>query len=229
MGHARGRVTEIRLEAGMQVEAFITCPPGMVPQPGQYVLASDPTDPDAALGTPLFTVEISVNGFWAAPPIPTRWRPGTELALTGPLGHGINLPRDILRLGLVSLGETVSRLMPLIHQPGNVHRNITLFTDLALPSLPSFVEAYPAAALAEMLDWPDHVVIDIPLERLVELRSLLKFRAEMPLSTPAQVLVTAPMPCAALGRCGACAVPAQRGWKLVCEDGPVFPLSVLKW
>lgn len=229
MGHNRGRVTEIRLKAGMQMEALLTCHAEAVPLAGQYLLASDSGDPGAVLGTPLFITETAESGFWAAAPIPVGWRPGTELELVGPLGHGFNLPGNIQRLGLAAFGETSSRLMPLIRQAGFVHRSMTLFTDLPLPSLPTFVEVYPAAALVEALDWPDYLVIDLPLERLPELRRLLGLSAEPHLPFPAQVLVTAPMPCAGLARCGACALPAHRGWKLVCEDGPVFPLDALKW
>jgi NAD(P)H-flavin reductase len=42
-------------------------------------------------------------------------------------------------------------------------------------------------------------------------------------------LILAPMPCAGLAECGACAVPARSGWKLACLDGPVFDLRALDW
>ena len=61
----------------------------------------------------------------------------------GPLGHGFDLPRNIQRLGLAALGETVSRLMPLMHQAAKSHAGMTLFTDLRLPKLPAAVEVYP--------------------------------------------------------------------------------------
>jgi len=44
------------------------------------------------------------------------------------------------------------------------------------------------------------------------------------LPCPAQALVHQIMPCGALAGCGACAVETRLGWKLACNDGPVFDL-----
>jgi Iron-sulfur cluster binding domain of dihydroorotate dehydrogenase B len=232
MGHYRGRVIEIRLEKGRHMEPLVACPAGAIPHAGQYLLASDLDDPEAVLGTPLFAVEKSKQGFWATPLSPATWGPGTNLDLVGPLGHGFDLPRNIQRLGLVALGETVSRLMPLVHQTAQTHAGMTLFTDLTLPMLPTALEVSPLASLKEALDWPDFMALDVPLTRLAELRSVLgplDVSNGAGLPCPAQVLVTTPTPCAGMAQCGACAVPALRGWKLACEDGPVFDLNLLKW
>jgi hypothetical protein len=35
------------------------------------------------------------------------------------------------------------------------------------------------------------------------------------------------MPCGGLAECGVCALPAHRGWKLLCKDGPVLELGEL--
>jgi hypothetical protein len=229
MGQTNARIIEIRLEASGQMEAFIACSDDAVPQAGQYLLASDMHDPQAVLGVPLFLAEKSTHGFWAATPIPISWRPGTYLDLVGPLGHGFELPREVQRLGLVALGNTVSRLMPLVGQIGKSHGGITLFTDLPLPRIPTLLEAYPVASLVQVMDWPDFLMFDLPLQRLAELREVLGLQDGSSLHCPSQVLVTLPIPCAGLAHCGACAVPARRGWKLACEDGPVFDLSQLKW
>jgi dihydroorotate dehydrogenase electron transfer subunit len=44
-----------------------------------------------------------------------------------------------------------------------------------------------------------------------------------------KALVMTPIPCGGIAECGACAVPAHRGWKLACRDGPVFNLNELAW
>jgi hypothetical protein len=229
MGYFNGRVTEIRLDASKQMEAFIDCPVEALPRGGQYLLASDPYNPGEVLGTAIFVAEMTVDGFWAAPPIPLAWKPGTSLDLVGPLGRGFNLPREVQRLGLIALGDTISRLMPLVSRDQQPHRGMTLFTDLPLPRIPAFLEVYPLSSLVEALDWPDFMVVDLPLHRLPELRDVLGIPQGIDWSCPTQVLLTTPMPCAGLAKCGACAVPARRGWKLVCEDGPVFDLNQLKW
>jgi NAD(P)H-flavin reductase len=229
MGHFTGRVNEIRLEAGGNREALIACPLEAIPQAGQYLHASNLDDPEEVLGIPLFLAEKPEHGFWAAPSIPNLWRPGMNLDLVGPLGHGFELPREVHRLGLVALGETVSRLMPLIGQIGQSHRGVTLFTDLPLPRMPALLEAYPLASLVEALDWPDFLILDLPIEKLPELKNMLGLSEGSRLTCPVQALVTTCMPCVGLAQCGACAVPARRGWKLACEDGPVFDLHQLKW
>jgi dihydroorotate dehydrogenase electron transfer subunit len=152
-----------------------------------------------------------------------------NLDLVGPLGHGFELPREVHRLGLVALGVTVARLMPLIGQIGQPNAGATLFSDLPLPRMPALLEAYPLASLVEALDWPDFLVVDLPNEKLTELRNLLGLSEGIRLTCPAQALVTTSMPCTGLAQCGACAVPTRRGWKLACEDGPVFDLHQLKW
>lgn len=211
------------------MEACIVCPASAIPFAGQYLLASDLDDPDVVLGTPIFAVEKSQPGFWAAPLYPAAWEPGTNLDLVGPLGHGFDLPRNIQRLGLVTLGETVSRLMPLVHLNAQAQGGMTLFTDLTLPTLPAALEVYPLTSLKETLDWPDFMALDVPLTRLAELRAVLGLSYGEGLPCAAQVLITTPIPCAGMAQCGVCAVPARRGWKLACEDGPVFDLNSLKW
>ncbi|HSB67484.1 MAG TPA: hypothetical protein VLD65_12980 [Anaerolineales bacterium] len=229
MGLYQGRVREVRLGASGLVEVSIVCPAGAVPSAGQYLMAIDPDNQQATLGTALFTIENQSHGFWAAPQPAVSWNPGTNLDLLGPLGHGFILPGNVLRLGLVAMGETVSRLMPLVYKAGLTFTGITLFTDLRLPKLPAAIEVHPLFSIKEALDWPDFLALDVPLERLDALRHVLGILDGAILPCPAQVLVTTPMPCAGLGRCGVCAIQGKRGWRWVCEDGPVFDLSSLQW
>lgn len=229
MGLNQGRVREMRLDASGLVQVFVLCPASAVPLPGQYLQARDAHDEQASLGTPLFLVEPARQGFWAAPLHPVRWSPGTRLELVGPLGHGFALPGDIRRLGLAACGDTVARLLPLLAHSKPARAAMTLFTDLPLPALPAAVEVYPLASLKEALDWPDQLVLDVPLERMEAIRQVLGISHGSILPCPAQVLVTASMPCAGLADCGACAVPGRRGWKLACKDGPVFDLRSLLW
>ncbi len=229
MGHSRGKVKEIRLGASGHTEVFVACPTDSIPAAGQYLLAIDPQDDAAILGTPLYLIHPYNQGFWAATLHLVSWVPGVNLDLTGPLGHGFDLPGSIRRLGLAVLGDTVSRLLPLVDQATHLGAGVTLFTDLQLPKLPSAIEIHPLNTLPEALDWPDFLALDLPLTHLDGLRRVLGLKDGAILPCPAQVLVTTPMPCAGLARCGACAVPGRRGWKLACEDGPVFDLRSLTW
>jgi Iron-sulfur cluster binding domain of dihydroorotate dehydrogenase B len=229
VGYYTGRVSEIRLELNGQWEICVLCPGEAIPLPGQYLLASDSTNRNEILGTPLFICEETVRGFWANPLHPISWGPGTHLNLVGPFGHGFNLPRNIQRLGMVATGETISRLRPLINTVTKTQTSVTLFTDLTLSWLPEAVEVSPLATIKTALDWPDFLTVDVPLNQLGELRNLFGMGYEVQLPCPAQALITTPMPCAGMAKCGVCAVQTRRGWRLVCEDGPVFELSSLQW
>jgi dihydroorotate dehydrogenase electron transfer subunit len=225
----RGRIVEVRLDAAGQPEARLACPAGVIPGPGQYTIAYAEQEAGAALGTALFLAEGCEGGFWAASPLPSSWGPGTVLELRGILGHGFILPETARRVGLVALGDTAARLLPLARLAVEGERLVTLFSGTRLPGLPSWLEAYPLGALPEALSWPDFLALDVPLEGMSGMRKALGLEDGQWLPCPGQALVWTPMPCAGLAECGACAVPARRGFKLACVDGPVLDVRNLKW
>jgi hypothetical protein len=223
-----GKILELQSDYLGRSSAWIACPPGAIPAPGQYLKAHAPGMAGEVLPATLFAAENSAQGFRAASPIPAGWLPGTDLRLWGPLGNGFRLDWNVRRLALAAL-EDPSRLMPLIAQSLERGIDITLCADGLLPPLPASVEVVPLNALPEVLVWSDFLVLDAPLLKLPGFGALLGLRPEGYLPCPAQVLIHADMPCAGMAECGVCAVPTRRGWKLVCQDGPVFDLSVLEW
>jgi dihydroorotate dehydrogenase electron transfer subunit len=218
-----GRIREIRHVAGGQ-SAWITCPPQAVPAAGRYLLAADG---DSILSTPLFQSQVLPQGFLAAPPLPLQWQPGGELRLRGPLGHGFSLPQGVQRLALAAWGDSLARLLPLVELTAARDAAVAVFTDAALPSLPSAFEASPLSALPEAIAWADFLAVDIALDCLAELLRGLGLGAGQRLSCPGQALVLSPMPCGGMADCGACASPARRGHRLLCKDGPVVDLAEL--
>jgi hypothetical protein len=224
MRRYKGWVKELHIEPSGMVSARIACPPRAVPQPGRYLLASWG---EAVLSAPLFLEAGFDDGFLAAPPAALGWEPGIHLELRGPRGDGFSLPADTRRLVLAALGDTVSRLLPVAESALQQEMAVALFSDAVLPSLPSAMEASPLATLPDALSWADFLVLDLPLEEVPRLRDRLEIAGAGPLTSPGQALVLAPMPCAGLAGCGVCALRTRRGWKLVCEDGPVFPLQDL--
>lgn len=234
--HQRGKLREIFYFAG-QPAARIECKPSAVPAPGQYVLAlsaepaaSIPLENDfQVLAVPLFPAEISAEGFTAATPLPQSWGPGADLSLNGPYGTPFRPPAGVRRIALAGLGESIARLMPLVSTALQEECAVTLYTDAPLPSLPAAVEVFPLEGLPEAAAWADFLALDLPLEALPGLRRKLGLEPEQALPCPAQALIIAPMPCAGLAKCGACAVEGRRGWLLACEDGPVFDVKALRW
>ena len=223
-----GKIVELQSDYLGRPTAWIACPPGAIPAPGQYLKAHAPAEAGEALPTMLFAAESSAQGFRAVPPVPVEWLPGTALSLLGPLGNGFRLEWNVRRLALAAL-EDVARLTLLISQALERGMDLTLFADMLVPPLPASVEVSPLSALPETLAWADFLALDIPLENLSGLRSILGLKPEQHLPCPAQALIFTGMPCAGLADCGACAVQSRRGWKLACQDGPVFDLNELEW
>jgi hypothetical protein len=204
--------------------ALLTGSPALAPAPGQYLLTCDD---DHMLPLSLFSAGITSRSFLIAPPIPARWQPGTTVELRGPFGKGLQLPKKNQRLMLVILSETIQRILPVGILALKQDTSITLFTDAPLPSLPPSIEAYPLSLIPENLQWPDFIIVDLPIASLLDWRQKFGLAQDEPLPCPGQALVMSPMPCGGLSDCGVCAISFRRSWKLCCKDGPVFDLGGL--
>ena len=226
-----GQVLEIRLHSDGQIGALIECPPEMLPSPGQYVQAHSLDNPDEVAPVSLFPSDfpshsaVAKAAFVAGPPIPPSWQPGTVLYLRAPLGRGFAPQGSVKRLALAAIGISAARLLPLL----DADAETALFTDNLPDSIPVEVEVSPLSALPDALGWPDFLAMDCPLERLPALPGLLGLEANSAPPCPTQILISTPMPCGALAECGVCAVPAVRGYKLACKDGPVFDRGEIRF
>lgn len=217
-----GKVREIRIDLMGRASAWISCPKQAIPSPGRYLWVSYP---GAIWGTPLFLERALEDGFLAAPPAPSSWEPGDVLSLCGPLGRGFKLPLSTRRLVLASLTPGAARLLPLAEQAIRLGAEVALYCDFPLPELPSALEASPLSDLPEAMDWADYLALDLPLEQLPLLREYLRSDNRNLTIPPGQVLLSSDIPCGGRAECGVCAIKTRRGWKLICEDGPVFELD----
>lgn len=190
-------------------------------------MAADPSDTDSVLAEPVFSQQILPDGFISAAPPPPGWKIGMDLNLSGPFGHGFQLPGEIRNLGVAAFTGNISRIVSLLGWASNT----ALCTPALIRSeaLPLDIEIHPLTELPTILDWADYLVIDIPLDRISELRSYLGSPGSNRRQIPGQVLLTAPMPCAGLADCGVCATRTRRGYQLVCREGPVFALDRLEF
>jgi hypothetical protein len=237
MQNDTGKISLIQIGPDCSRSAQIDCDPRLIPNPGGYLLAHNPNEPDAVLGQALFPVGLpafieeddtlpAIN----LAPIPRTWHPGTSLQLRGPLGHAFDLPPAVRSLGLIALGESAGRLLPLVPMAMEKNADIAIFSDVPLPQLPPVIEIHTINAVPEAISWADFLAIDIPLENIPFLRSLLQLDPYDYLSCPAQILVSTPMPCAGVAECGVCALSwRKKGYALACKDGPVFNLNHLLW
>lgn len=216
-------IREVTLWPGGEIAAWIDCPPPAAPGPGRLSMIWPVDDQEAPLATPVFAGKLSEHGWMTGSALPAHWSPGLELELRGPLGKGFQPDPAARRIGLAACDHSAGRLLPLVDWGLSHGAAVALFADSLLPSLPSEVEIHALAALAESLDWPDYLAIDIRRNELIELPGLLGLQPErIRLGCEAEVLVATSMPCGGIGECGACSVQTRRGQRLGCQDGPVF-------
>jgi hypothetical protein len=214
---AKGNLEEIFLDGS----ARISCPPELIPAPGQYLLAHTNASSDL-LPVPLFSSNSTPNGFRSAPLLPHRWRPGDSLTLRGPIGHGFVLPPVVRKVALIAFDDSPARLRGLIPLALKQGAEIVLVSDKVTEDLPEIIEVQPLKAMHEILQWADFAALDTARENLSQLLGMLGGQNQAGLKCEAQVLIRAPMPCGALAECGVCAVTIHHEWKMVCKDGPVF-------
>ena len=139
MNQFSGRIREVHLGDDQNTSALIECSPVPLPIPGQYFQAWSASDPDPVLPVSLFPshrlgsiVEKSGSLLFASGSIPASWQPGVHLILSGPLGQGFRLPTGIRKLGLVALGNSLTRLLPLVDEALQLHGGYGYFNDYAI-------------------------------------------------------------------------------------------------
>jgi len=219
MSTGKGQIVELILEDGCHY-VRVACPPNLIPNPGQYLLASDGSD--SPLPVPLFYTDSAPQGFVAAASMTAAWNPGIELHLRGPLGRGFGLPPAARRIGLVAFDGSPARLTGLIRPALKQDAAVVLVGSFTPDNLPDDVEVQPLSTLNDILDWADYAAFDIARENLHQLREQLGKRNSLAVGLGAQVLIRTAIPCGGIADCGVCAVTLKTEWKLACKDGPVF-------
>ncbi len=224
----QGRIDSISSDIAEKVSLTLDCIDAVIPSPGRYLLAEETEKTDSVLPAALFRVGTASEAiFQSLDDLPVGWVPGTLLMLRGPLGKGFEIPANVRHLALASLGNNISRLLPLIAEHQNA--DIAIFSDAPLPSLPLAVEAHPIGDLPEALLWADFLALDITRAHMDGMRAVFNLDVHENVPCHTQVLIETPMSCGTVAECGVCAVPAKKGYKLTCIDGPVFDLRQLKW
>jgi len=218
-------VVELILLGGRHA-ARIACEPSLVPSPGRYVLAHEPAS-GALLASALFLGGSIADGFIAAAPIPTAWRPGSELNMRGPLGHGFTLPGVARRVALVCSGADPTRLLPVADAALRQGAAVTLVCDDPPDQLPLQLEIQPHSALEDVCAWCDYAAYDVERNALADLLRRLSDLGRAAGPTDSEVLVLTAMPCGGIAECGICSLGPMAGHQLACVDGPVFNLGLL--
>ena len=218
-----GQLFEIYLDSSIR----ISCPPELIPAPGQYILAHA-SGSDSPLAVPVFFSDSAPNGFRSAPMMNSSWNPGTRLNLRGPLGRGFSIPSFARKVALIAFDESPARLRGLILIALKLDAEVVLVSDSALDDIPEVVEVQPLQAMTDIYQWADYAAFDVARENLNQLKEKFGRMNQAKSPREAQVLVRAPMPCGALAECGVCALTIRHEWKMICKDGPVFEMKELQ-
>jgi hypothetical protein len=221
-----GTIIELRLEAD-GLSGRITCPPGLRLAPGQYMAASsaDLVDP---LPVVVFPQRIEDGEMMLAAPLPEQWTTGMQLSLRGPLGNGFRMPQNAQRVALAGLEGSTARLLPLADLALKQGAAVVVYTESIPAGLPPDVEILSLDLLPEAHIWADFLAIDVSLAVLPTLRQRMELKPFQSPDSQTQIMVWTHMPCTGLAECGICAVAVQKGWALVCSDGPVFDFNQLE-
>lgn len=219
----KGRIEEIHLDGC----ARIHCAPDLIPAPGQYLIAHADGS-NAPLPVALFSsLSLSRNGFRAAPPVPSFWKPGDSLTLRGPIGRGFSMPSSVRKIVLLAFDGAPIRLLGLVAPALKQGGEVVVVCDAKTEDLPEAVEVQPLRAMSDAFAWADYAALDVDRENLNQLKKRLATLEPLAARIEAQVLIRAPMPCGALADCGVCALSLHHEWKMICKDGPVFELGEL--
>lgn len=180
---------------------------------------------------------------------------GVRVELIGPLGRGFEVNAEARRLLLVADTAHLPVPLPLSFQrleEGRVPSASPGRGVALLLSAPTAAELYPVRLLPPALEvhivtadgsaghrgsaldifpdlvrWADCVCIASDPATYPALAEIVREVRVGPGHRFAQALVTPPMACG-VGACQGCAVPAARGPRLACADGPVFDLLELR-
>ena len=222
VNNAEGVLVELYMGGG----GLLRCPPNLVPPPGKYIQAVKENSKETLAAT-IFSMGEAKGGFLAAPLLPAGWVPGTQLQLRGPLGKGFSLPDKARRILLLAFENPSYRLHGLIGPALERGAEVVLITEEPGVNVPEAVEIQPLTQLSAAWTWADAVAADVAREDWSEFLSSIKQEKASANKPLVQVLVRAPMPCAAIAECGICAFTVQNSWKMICKDGPVFDLTDL--
>ena len=202
--------------------------------PGQYLAASSNSDQDNQIPFSLFIESSTENEISIGSPAPQNWYPGHEITFRGPLGQGFSPPLMLKRLALIGFDDHPGRLMALVNTDRNQNVDIVMAGDfisnpVITRDIPANVELAKLENLDDLFSWADFIALDVPSYRIQELSRILQTTSTKVPRGDMQVLIHTSMPCAGIAECGICAVKTVKGYKLACQDGPVFNLKDIKF
>ncbi len=228
----------------LRVEAAEIAPES---RPGQFVTIR--CGEDSLLRRP-FSIHKVANGqlklLFATVGQGTQWlahcAEGDLLDILGPLGNGFEIYPDSRNLLLMAGGIGIAPLVCLAEKVVADGFSVKLILGAATAS-----QLYPEAIdgveliritddgsagkkglatdwLPSLVKWADQIFACGPIPMYLTMAGMAdEFEGKS-----VQILLEQVMGCG-VGACRGCAVPTNRGMKMVCQDGPVFDLREIDW
>lgn len=222
MRRTAARVRSLTTTAGGRAALRVQAVSGAVSVPGQVSLACRPASGEMLRRT-LIPIEFHADGFTCLEPEDTRWLPGDDLDLLGPLGAGFEPPPHQARWLLIAVGVPFEALQPLVYAGLKRQAEIAVWAEEP-PPLPPEVEVL--SHLEPALPWADFLALAISWDGLRGVQAEPAFAGVRQRARAAQALFLPPMGCG-IGVCSVCALEGRRRRVCACTDGPVFPLAEL--
>lgn len=231
MKYYTGQLIEVLLEAYKNASAKIILPAEAHPAPGQYLLINQLGSLDEAYPHTFFPAlagedfshadHLLISGH-----LPADWEPGISLAIRAPLGAALQIPKATQRLGLLALGPSSVRLLPILKNALNNSISVALLADQMPANLPDVVEYRNQAQAQKIIEWADYLIIDRPLSQEKELTEQL-MALNLSKRTKGMMLFSGAYPCGGLADCGLCTVNVPGKSLLACKGGPAFNIPDL--
>lgn len=215
-----GNVKEIQFDNIDELIAIIDIEEGPAFSIGQYFLALNLNLPPTGLGKIIFPIQ-KINNQYLFTSISSHWKPNHSITLLGPFGTGFNIPEQVRKLSLISLGKGITKLIYLKHI---FNGEIALFTDQSPRHLSKDIEINPLSAYIDTIHWAEFNAFETTPNNFTVMKEIMGIKKDQHIPQPSQIFLDSSMACVGLGKCGVCAIKSKK-WLHVCKEGPVFDLN----
>jgi hypothetical protein len=224
-----GQLIEVLLEAYKNASAIISLPAEAHPAAGQYLLINQSEANQEAVPLTFFPAmnekdRDDPDQLFLTGHLPTDWEPGMSLAIRGPLGIPIKVPKETQSLALLAMGSSSSRLFPFLKEALDQSLEVVLLANQLPVNLPDQVEFLNLNQINKIVKWADYLIFDMPIINDLNVVDQL-LNLNLTKHSNGIVLFSGSFPCGGLADCGICSVAHSGKTHLACKAGPALKIG----